>query len=101
MREIEKIFDAARFQMRRPRIGSKLKVLEQSLFGMLLRASVIECESNLKCVDEAFFSEGEENVRYYYALPLEINVHVTIRRNLEDDANLTGFHLVNEMTNGS
>lgn len=77
-----------------------MKVLEWSLFGMLLRASVIECENNLKCVDEAFFSEGEENVRYYYALPLEINVHVTIRRNLED-ADLTGFHLVNEMTNGS
>lgn len=47
-------------------------------------------KSNLKCVEEAFPKEGEENARYIITLcRWKLNVHVTIRRNFEDDAELT------------
>lgn len=58
-----------------------MKVLEYiclECYRVLLNAKVI-----LSVMKKRFRKEGREDVRHYYALPLEINVHVTIRKSLE------------------
>lgn len=58
------------------------------LFGML--PSVIECESNLKCIEEGAFPEGRRRKRrILLRFAVGNNVHVTIRKNREDGAEVS------------
>lgn len=51
--------------------------------------SVIECESNLKCIEGAFLEERRRKRRILLRFAVGNNVHVTIRKNLEDDAKVS------------